>query len=50
MMNLLEKVDKLGKDKELIENENKVLNGSVQQLEQSMTSLQQSYNDLEQYS
>jgi hypothetical protein len=47
---LLERVDKMEKEKELIEDENKVLKNCIQQLDQSMTQLGQTYNDLEQYS
>jgi hypothetical protein len=36
--------------KRLIEDENKVLKNCIQQLDQSMTQLGQTYNDLEQYS
>ena len=37
-------------EKELLQDENKVLKSSVQQLDQSMALLRQNFNDLEQYS
>ena len=47
---LLNKVERLGKEKELLQDENKVLKCSAQQLDQSVALLRQNYNDLEQYS